>query len=140
MTPILFLDFDGVLHPTSARPAERFSRAHLLSSSLAEHNCDVVVSSSWRFHHTFEALIAPLPLALRRRVTGTTGEPRFGRWPRYSEIQAFLLEFGPNAHWRALDDSANEFPPGCPELLSCDPNVGLAARQLNELNLWLRST
>ena len=138
MSLVLFLDFDGVLHPASARPEERFSRVALLERSLAEHDCSIVVSSSWRFHHDFEALIEPLPVALRRRVTGVTGEARFGRWPRHQEILAFLREAAQPVDWRALDDSVNEFPPGCRELIACDPNVGLDERHLHRLQRWLR--
>jgi len=39
--------------------------------------------------------------------------------------------------WRALDDSRNEFPPDCPELIAYDPNISMASRQVIALQAWL---
>lgn len=46
---ILFLDFDGVMHPGTGRMQDRFCRAPLLWEILrACHEVEVVFSSSWR--------------------------------------------------------------------------------------------
>ena len=45
----LMVDFDGVLHPT--RGGQFFSRLPLLETALSGHECDIVISSSWRDHH-----------------------------------------------------------------------------------------
>lgn len=134
---LLFLDIDGVLHPTSATLSEWFCRAERLAAALAGSPCRVVVSSSWRHHHPLGDIAARLPASLRRAVIGTTGEPCFGRWPRHQEILAFVARHAPDVSWRALDDAWLEFPPGCPQLILCDPNVGIDERQLANLQAWL---
>ena len=47
---LVFLDFDGVLHPTSATEWILFCRAPHLQQALANHDCGLVISSSWRHH------------------------------------------------------------------------------------------
>jgi hypothetical protein len=70
---------------------------------------------------------------------GITGPPYVGRWPRYQEIKAYLSRHSPLAMWRALDDAWFEFPAKCPELILCDPNVGIQEPQLQLLGAWLKS-
>jgi len=137
MIRLLFLDFDGVLHPTSAQPEEFFSRAWLLEDALAGAACGIVISSSWRHHHSFPDVVDRLPRTLQPLVIGSTGEPHVGAWPRYNEILRFLGADVSNVDWRALDDSWLEFPSGCAHLIACDPNVGVDTLQLTELRHWL---
>ncbi len=150
---LLFLDFDGVLHPTSAPGAnpdlcfsrvadlaEAFGEADAADASAGARDCQIVITSSWRHDYEMPALLAHFPPALRQRIIGATGLPVIGRWARYEEIRAFLRDAAPLAQWRALDDSFNEFPPGCPELIRCDPNTGLAAAQVRMLKRWLASS
>jgi hypothetical protein len=112
---ILFVDFDGVLHPTSASEEERFSSAHLLEAVWPAAGCDIVISSSWRNFYPFTALVAHFPPTLRNSVIGITGRQYIGPWARYQEIKAYLASYRPLAEWRALDDAWNEFP----ERVSC---------------------
>ncbi len=137
MEPLLFLDFDGVLHPTSGRPNDRFCRGELLGEALAGSRCAIVISSSWRHHYSLGELIEALPSSLRDRVIGATGDPHVGRWPRYNEIATYLRQVGGGAAWRALDDSWIEFPEACAQLIVCDPNVGFAGTQAAQLRRWL---
>ena len=74
---------------------------------------------------------------MRHRFAGTTGGPCFGRWPRYQEILAFVAKAAVGAGWRALDDSTNEFPAKCPQLIACDPNRGFDTPQAQALGRWL---
>ena len=61
----LFLDFDGVLHPTSARTRHAyFSCAGFLADALGTSRVEIVISSSWRFEHTCQAIKGMLPGAL----------------------------------------------------------------------------
>ena len=69
-SPILFLDFDGVLHPASAYATAPFSRATLLDEALAGVEVQLVVSSSWRFHHSLEAIRSRLPRGLAGPLPG----------------------------------------------------------------------
>jgi len=45
----IFLDFDGVLHPSLAEPEQLFSKAKLLIEVFESRRPEVVISSSWRF-------------------------------------------------------------------------------------------
>ena len=137
MTRLLFLDFDGVLHPTSATADRLFSQVSLLAACLADEDCSLVISSSWRHHHPLPELIERIPLTMRRRIVGATGGPCFGRWPRHQEILAFVGEAAVGPDWRALDDSVNEFPERCPQLIACDPNLGFDVPQARALSRWL---
>jgi hypothetical protein len=139
LAPLLFLDFDGVLHPCSAGVDDHFCRTSLLADALAGSHCRVVISSSWRHHFPLRKLLSSLPMAVQRLVVGATGAPHVGRWPRYNEICTYVRLHSPGSDWRALDDSWIEFPRSCPELIACDPNVGLALAQAEQLRHWLRA-
>lgn len=139
MNRIVFLDFDGVLHPSSALSDEHFCKSWVLEEVLANVKCGIVISSSWRHHHPLTDIIDMLPATLRPLVQGATGEPHIGRWPRYNEIKDFLRYNAVGASWRALDDSWIEFPPGCPELIPCNPNSGIDKAQANLLKSWLNT-
>ncbi len=139
MNPILFLDFDGVLHPASAYQTRAFCHAPALAECLQPYACDLVISSSWRFNYSLDELRNLLPSALAHRVIGMTGPAHIGRYARHHEILAFLQGSGdfPTGSWRAMDDAKWEFPAGLRNLVSCDPNTGLAATQLQDLKKWL---
>ena len=134
---LLFLDFDGVLHPTHFAGESPFSRAHLLEETLAQFAPKIVVSSSWRFTHSLEKLQRSLPISIGQLVIGTTSSAIIGgKHPRFQEIQNYLSTYGP-VDWRALDDSYWEFPSPCPKLIRCNPNTGVADKQVLELQQWL---
>jgi hypothetical protein len=137
---LLFLDFDGVLHPASAYQTHAFSHAPALARCVAPYDCEIVISSSWRFSYTLDELRSLLPRELAMRVTGATGPAHVGSQARYIEICKYLQKrMLQTDAWRALDDAAWEFPHGLRNLVSCDPNVGLAERQLLELEQWFIS-
>ncbi len=134
---LLFLDFDGVLHPGSGAPGDVFGQAPALEAALAPWRCDSVISSSWRFHAPVQAILQQLPQGLSRRVVSCTGPAHVGRWPRYHEIRAWLDINGGRASWRALDDAAFEFPDACPQLIRCNPRTGFGAREAQAVHAWL---
>ena len=136
MNKLLFLDFDGVLHPTHFAGEDPFNRVHLLEESLAGSDLGIVISSSWRFTHSFEKLQKLLPSSISNLVIGVTGAPVIGKYPRYQEIQSFLQSHG-HSNWRALDDSYWEFPTPCLELIRCNPNTGISEKQIQELRQWM---
>jgi HAD domain in Swiss Army Knife RNA repair proteins len=136
MNKLLFLDFDGVLHPTHFSAVDRFNRVGLLEEALADATANIVISSSWRFTHNLEKIQKLLPGNISKLIIGVTGSPFIGKHPRFNEIQTFLNSHGP-ANWRALDDSYWEFPSPCPELIRCNPNTGISEKQILELNQWL---
>ena len=137
MEKLLFLDFDGVLHPTDFAGEAPFSRAALLEETLTQHSPKIVIASSWRFTHNLDKLQKTVPAFISSLIIGTTGEAVIGKHPRFTEIQRYLNTYGP-ADWRALDDSYWEFPKPCPNLIKCNPNTGILDRQIQELNQWLR--
>ena len=70
MATVLFLDFDGVLHPDPPSvEAPLWSKSLLLQSWLDLHTeIDVVISSTWRQARTLEELKSLLPSVLARRA------------------------------------------------------------------------
>lgn len=137
--PVLFLDFDGVLHAGSGHSGGMFTHAPALQEALGEHEVRIVVSSSWRFHKPLSEIRQWLPAALASRVVGATGEAHIGRWARFHEIRAWLDHRAPAADWRALDDATFEFPNPCPQLIACHPQEGFGPRQADALRGWLES-
>ena len=136
---ILFLDFDGVLHPSLAAADQYFCRMPLLEQALGSGFCEIVISSSWRFHHSFDKLRGQFPDSIKGLVVGRTGEAVIGqRYARHQEIAEYLAT-RPIADWRALDDSAFEFPEKCAQLILCNASVGFAETQEAALGAWLRS-
>ena len=72
MRPILFLDFDGVLHPVGGDVAP-LEYAPVLVQLLAPHsNVHIVLSTSWVGTFGFDNTRAMLPLELQHRVVGAT--------------------------------------------------------------------
>jgi hypothetical protein len=133
---VLFLDFDGVLHPTLSQGRDLFSRADALAVVVGHWKPAVVISSSWRFHDRFEDVVGRLPQAIAAQVVGATGPAMMGRHARWNEIRACCARNG-YRDWRALDDSAFEFPTPCAELIRCDGAIGLTQRELDALVGWL---
>ena len=135
MSFLLYLDFDGVLHPSTGK--DLFCRMHLLEKALVDKECQIIILSSWRSHHPFEYLLGLFPESLRGQVAGVTGEAFMGRWPRHSEILIDVSKRAAQGRWRALDDSWIEFPKDCPELIRCNPNSGMGSKEAAELTSWL---
>ena len=133
----LFLDFDGVLHPGFASEQQYFCRMPLLEDVLRDFDADIVVSSSWRFHHQWTSLLKRFPPTLRAQVRGCTGEAVAGPHARWHEIRAYREQHAV-LDWRALDDSAFEFPHGCAELILCNGAVGMAEAQARLIRDWLQ--
>jgi hypothetical protein len=102
MNQTLFLDFDGVLHPTDLVVHSPFNRVELLEEALHSYSPQIVISSSWRFTHSFEKLQKLLPNSISKLMIGTTGSPIIGQHARYKEILAFLSDQSTSSDWRAL--------------------------------------
>ena len=132
---VLFLDFDGVLHPTT-HGSVLLSQLPLLESALESCDYTMVISSSWRFHMEIDALKNHFSPALQNKIMGITGEAYIGAYARFPEINAYVLQHGIK-DWRALDDSYWEFPQGCSQLIRCNPNSGLTQREVKVLIEWL---
>ena len=144
---ILFLDFDGVLHPDPCPDKSRlFENVTRLADALQEFpEVGIVLSTSWRNVRPESELLDPLPASLRARVLGIT--PRFGdftaaasRIPyrRHAECEQWLLAHDmSDSPWWALDDRAYWFAPYCENLIQCDAQRGFDERACAHLTSTL---
>lgn len=141
MNPVLFLDFDGVLHSEPSLPKEAFTQLPLIEAVLRDFPAvDIVISSTWRLDWMGDA-DAVAVAQLRRhfspdiapRVVGVT--PFLGRlqengldalpYTRELECCAWLRSNRPpHTPWLALDDRDEWFLPGCPNLMKVDGGDG----------------
>jgi HAD domain in Swiss Army Knife RNA repair proteins len=134
-TPVLFLDFDGVVHPydslaieanvRSQDDAGRFCWLPLLTDALAAHpSVRIVVTSDWRHFSDADKLRGLLgPLAAR--FAGSTGlASGFTRADYIQQVvQLHLLQ-----HWCALDDDPSVVRAALeePRFVACDSATGLS--------------
>lgn len=139
MKKLLFLDFDGVLHPDGIG---LFSNLGLFEQHLlAMPGIEIVISSSWRETQGLDELREYFPLALRDRIIGVTPtlEDGYDRGGRQREIQAFLDAAGldyRNATWMALDDTALFFEDYYPHLILTDAGKGFSEGDGGKLREW----
>ncbi|WP_050479101.1 HAD domain-containing protein [Herbaspirillum rhizosphaerae] len=124
---ILFLDFDGVLHPVS-REAGTF--AHLIHFECVIRDfpgVDIVISSAWRENHSLEELQAFFTSDLRQRIIDVTPvlSHLSHQYLRQAEIMLWLREAGREYEgWIAIDDSDWLFAPACRNLILVDTDIG----------------
>ncbi len=132
---ILFLDFDGVLHPNICSETEPLlCRRQLLENLLREHtHVEVVISSTWRNNRSLPQLQAFFSVDIIDRIIGVTprwnnvqDDASFGTYVRQAEIEGWLRESGrPWENWIALDDQAHLFRPFLKNLVLTKPEIGL---------------
>ncbi|SIO61541.1 HAD domain-containing protein [Paraburkholderia phenazinium] len=120
---VLFLDFDGVVHPESVfkirglptlvGEGQLFMWAGLLEEILAAYpNVRIVLSTSWCVHRGFKRARAALPAGLQARVIGSTyhskkDRTQFLAMSRFDQIVTWLANRNPKPrHWVAIDDDA----------------------------------
>ena len=128
---ILFLDFDGVLHPEGAPPEMEFMYAQNLSQVIlnADPSGDlpIVISSMWRFHEDLPALRSHLAPGIARQIVGVTPDlytPEPAKrglggvidGARQREIEHWIQVHSPHAQWLAVDDRKDAFHADCPHL------------------------
>jgi len=139
---ILFLDFDGVLHPVGRYRDHDFSRLPLLEVWLRENaHVEVVISSSWRDTLNIEQLREFFSHDLRSRIISkcpsVPSEPEPEFW-RHAEIMAWVDANGYKGQWIALDDATYEFPSDFLQLVPCNLYVGIDASVISELTRKMR--
>ncbi|MGQ3085332.1 MAG: HAD domain-containing protein [Hydrogenophaga sp.] len=136
---VIFLDFDGVLHPLSAsdQPQGQLEWLPILGRLLdTAPDVRIVIHSTWRYRYTDAEL---------RALLGGLG-PRFiGSAPRLPREQAIELVLQSNkgsiTSHLVLDDDPREFTSGRLHLALCDPSRGISARSTQALvSAWLRQT
>ncbi len=146
---LLFLDYDGVLHPDAVyltsrgvelrAAGELFMWAPLLVEALAPHqDVQIVLSTSWARNLGFHRARSVLPAELQPRVIGSTWHSAMGKgWPdfipwdaqtRYEQIQAYRSRLSAPASWIAIDDDDRGWADADRDrLILTDPNQGLSA-------------
>lgn len=144
---ILFLDFDGVLHPDAAylekgRPVLRADgelfmwTPHLVEALAPYPNVQIVLSTSWVQVRGFTRARDALPEALSKRVIGATWHSAMqgGGWggggmpvqTRYQEIARYVRR-AQLKHWIALDDDAEGWAESAKDkLIHTNPDKGIA--------------
>lgn len=127
---LIFLDFDGVLHPGLAGTFCYLSR---FETFLRDHpEVRVVLSTSWRCSEPFADLRNLFYPDIQPRILGVT--PDLPHRNRYGEILQWLADHqATGVPWAALDDDRHLFPPACHNLVLCDTARGLRAGHLLEL-------
>lgn len=144
---VLFLDFDGVLHPdavfmTKKGPTLRaegslFMWADLLMEALEEFpHVQIVLSTSWVRHLGFSRARSYLPAPLKTRVIGATWHSSIGKgwldqnwWDMASRYEQ-ICRYVDRAHltnWVSVDDDSDRWPEAkLGYLVCCDGQHGLA--------------
>jgi len=116
---ILFLDFDGVLHPSSVyaqrgRPTlqgngELFMWSQILADLITgQPTVRLVLSTNWCRMRGYKRTLAALPEGLRERVIGSTFHSSMTEWydnaTRHKQIRGYLARSWISDDWRAIDD------------------------------------
>jgi hypothetical protein len=137
-SPVLFLDFDGVLHPAGCPASHRFMHLPRFQKVMHEYPEVEIVLSVMQPQadraHKLRALFSPL---IRTRVLGDTLDTECEEQMRYRQILKFMRQHRRTAPWLALDDSQEEFPPRCPQLVLCEPGKGFDEETETHLRLKL---
>lgn len=124
--PVLFLDFDGVLHPDLVyRTLGRiilgvdgvalFEWLPVLEEQLAQHaEVQIVLSTSWVRVLGFNRTLRRLPPALRQRVVGATWhsamkEEEWNELTRYMQIVNYVHRHNVT-RWLAIDNDDEGWP------------------------------
>lgn len=140
----LFIDIDGVLHPSPEPGSRGPSISYMEVGPLGWLPClvqalhgyddvEIVVHSSWREVYSAEELSEMLSELGERRISLA---PQSSRHPA---IEAWLGAQGQPIDFLVLDDEAGEFPSPAPSwLVVCDPKLGTSDPVvLARLRLWL---
>jgi hypothetical protein len=126
---VLYLDFDGILHPadvwyeTASNQISLRAPGHVLFESMPVLEAaivpypalKIVLSTTWVQTFGFQHAKERLSEALQRRVIGATYDPlssdawRFGRLRRYDAINLDIARRQPHRHL-AVDDDALGWP------------------------------
>lgn len=134
---IVFLDFDGVLHPIPNNGSTDFSALPLFETWLREHEqVKLVISSSWREIMGMDVLKAIFSADLRDRIIDKCPTIEFvghQEYWRYMEIMEWMEINQYKGAWLALDDMDTAFPKGLPQLVACQTKIGIDSKILTEL-------
>lgn len=154
--PLLYLDFDGVLHPDAAYRTKHgimlknypghalFENSQLLVDALAPYpQVKIILSTSWVKELGFTNARKRLSDELARRVIGATWHTRMDKrqWDylsRYQQVQQHATRHSVK-NWLALDDDTDDWHPQArSHVVACDTKLGLnTPENLRRLKDWL---
>jgi hypothetical protein len=137
---ILFIDIDGVMHPTDCvDPADTrmfAQRWHLDAVvRVLKPKPTIVISSAWRIHRPLESIQRFFPEDIASLIVGKT--PQFKgvmssipdhlySFEREAECWSWLRGHDALAQpWLAIDDQPGRFRPFNRQVYAVDPNTGL---------------
>jgi hypothetical protein len=139
---ILFLDFDGVLHPLE-RPNGTLTNLPRFEQVMRDYPAvEIVVSSAWREEHSLDVLRSFFAPDIANRIIGITSIFEFldHSYVRQAEILAWLQGSDrENEEWVALDDSDWLFAPNNPNLILVDAETGFNAKAEQQLRDYIES-
>lgn len=136
---VLFLDFDGVLHPQSFSPHDQFCYLDNFCGVMRivdpRHRVPIVISSTWRHHYSLQHMRELFPPDVAQQVVGVTpylstenptdiadwtflGEDPFKVRHRQREVLMWLHNHAPHAQWLAIDDRPGYFEDDCQNLFT----------------------
>ena len=133
---ILFLDFDGVLHPEHCHESKHFCCLPVLESSLRQvPELKLVITSTWRLHSPLEQLRQRFSADVAARIAPAT--PRYCDlndvpqalvgYEREAECHAWLRTHeASHLPWLAVDDRSWLYRPFCKSLFLTDGRTGLS--------------
>lgn len=127
---ILFLDFDGVLHPEPAD--QEFCYLPQFENVMRDFPLvEIVISSMWRYQFSLDELRAKFSPDIAVRIIGTTPQTeriadKYIPARREGEILDWLAAVGrTDEPWIALDDATWQFTQYRERLVECICHIGL---------------
>jgi hypothetical protein len=161
---VIFLDFDGVLHPEDCAQRDNFcflpNFCEALGAADPGGKTPIVISSLWRHHCTLRQLRGYFPVDIAPRIAGVTPYmsahevERVKDWSRYGgdqsrirhrqrEIIMWMNAHAPQGNWLAIDDRESYFHKDTPHLflvpkLVYQGDSGITERQKEALTQRLR--
>lgn len=144
---LLFVDFDGVLHPCGKHPDHGPNASSLVHElglfCWLEHlervvqphpHVGLVVHSTWRYPHKEDELAEMLGVLSDRFEGATPSGSRYGSITKWLSQRSVKPK-----DYRILDDMPEKFPRNIHRrLIACKPWLGLSEPQaLGELQQWL---
>ena len=133
---LIFLDFDGVLHPVRASEHEKFrpEAIHAVNRILDELEANIVLSTAWRMDFSIEKFNA----WFKNRIITSTPVHELNlqnKNPRFYEVMDFLKSREwLHAPWIAIDDKRSHFPANSPAYIT-DANIGITSKDADNIIL-----
>ena len=138
---ILFLDFDGVLHPLNSEKENLFCKVHYLEKALEGASCKIVITSNWRLTYSTQEMRELLPRSIGELIIGVTEVKKEINHKRFIEIKNYLSTNINSSliDWRAIDDSPQDFPADSKNLICCNPILGMGSAEQIQIAKWLKN-